>query len=162
MCKVVRLRTGWFRSQSRPTQGRKSKRGVHRVGCCGKQVIHILRSMNPNDRQECKHFTGLCNAACAIGVEYSSVFDVSKHSWLPCLHSDKGRESKAVCDKFESITAEQIASRQEEESRFTKSIDNRECPFCGSALTLKQVGLLSGWACKAHGVVRRALKPIND
>lgn len=77
----------------------------------------------------CKHFTGISDKCCAAGVSYDAVtkdFELA----LPCYTPRSGRNAdtrqKAVCDKYEDPTAEEIAAHEAETKafmdRFTKTL----------------------------------------
>jgi hypothetical protein len=67
----------------------------------------VIKKSNKFDCQ-CKHFTGVQNEFCAVGVKYDSVSSKSPPFGIPCL-------MKALpCLKREFLTAEEEAAKQAE------------------------------------------------
>jgi hypothetical protein len=73
----------------------------------------------------CKHFTGIMNEACAVGVAYRPLRDTSKPGlakW-PCM----GTDCVNVCDKKELNTAEEVdAEEREFQERLSHFVPARE------------------------------------
>lgn len=61
--------------------------------------------------EKCRHFTGIQNDQCAVGVAYDEVRDetVRPHRW-PCLRND----CATSCAKKDPFTAEEVAQEERE------------------------------------------------
>lgn len=109
----------------------------------------------------CRHFTGVADKCCAVGVNYDDITTVNGEQFalaLPCYTPRSGRSAdprpKASCDKYQEPTAEEIAAHQAEldasMERFKKTLPIiakvkqehqgqnwkgiEACPVCGGKL----------------------------
>lgn len=110
-------------------------------------------------RGTCKHFTGVQNKTCKVGVDYESV------SPIPCI--DKYRKGDCNCDKYEEPTQREIdewdayieqrmemhrkvgpvvveIKRQHKGESWSGVVD---CPCCGGKLHVSH----SGYNAHVHG-----------
>jgi hypothetical protein len=65
-------------------------------------------------KRKCKHFTGLLNKECSVGVKYDDVKDKSiKPFGLPCI------ENNGYCENYTAKTVEEIDAEELEIERLS-------------------------------------------
>lgn len=99
----------------------------------------------------CKHYSGLMNDTCKVGVRYKDVKDlVDRPLGYPCF-KDKG--CTELCSQAVFRTPEEIAEENEKirESlqRYLENIANDICPHCSKPIQeKKQIGrCVYGYPC---------------
>lgn len=103
----------------------------------------------------CRHFTGIMNEECELGIKYHDVTPNPEVTWgralrLPCMiltEAEKLRmngEVQGVCEKLDLPTAEEVRIADEEsDRRFAAKMQKLKdgfCLVCDQPMTKKQVG----------------------
>lgn len=92
----------------------------------------------------CRHYSGMMNKACDVGVEYDSIKDTSviPYRWH-CIHAD----TAITCPLREEYTAEEITEQKREAAEFLTGLvafwddEGDECPQCGEKVeSAEQIG----------------------
>jgi len=100
--------------------------------------------MNREEKQEhrkkirCRHFNGIQNEKCEAGLEYPDPRE------LPCL-----KEGNAVCEKYSSFTAEELAEQEKEFKRQMDLLMQGLSSCCEAPIDTTQV--IQSGRYKGHG-----------
>ncbi|MFA5937502.1 MAG: hypothetical protein WC822_06530 [Candidatus Paceibacterota bacterium] len=102
-----------------------------------------MRTLEEQIAQKCRHFNGLMNEACDVGVRYEDVRDttVAPHRF-PCL---KGETLYGgFCVKASFPTPEEVAAEvkeiDDELRQWNENMANNICPHCKKPMHKYQVG----------------------
>jgi hypothetical protein len=119
-----------------------------------------VKTLREQRETKCKHFTGIQNKTCKVGIAYDSLPETEEsgrtYRPLPCI--DPGC---STCDKREFYTAEELDAREvEDAARFVRAAAAIEairadagpyvkgqgkagsikCPTCGNTLNYSRAG----------------------
>lgn len=137
-----------------------------------KPSVGQRRRQRREDHRTCRHFTGVMDKCCTVGVEYET-FRESADVQLPCLflHPDK---PQATCAQYAERTKEELAAEERETNELIKrhmlvmpfvsewrkkpprgKQEVVECPACKGRLHLSQsAGNGHVWGrCQTKGCV---------
>ena len=112
------------------------------------------------EAQTCKHFNGVQNDRCKMGVCYTSLTNQERPIFgqrpershcLPCLPPwGRGRDiPQATCDKREYPTAEEIAAEEAETQRFLNCLERGVSGCCEAPIDESRV--IRAGCHKGHG-----------
>lgn len=74
----------------------------------------LIDSLKRKFLKDCKHFNGMANTACSVGVSYASVCDDQGTARLyPCLPTVGGAKCRTTCAKHELPTEDEAVKKAE-------------------------------------------------
>lgn len=95
----------------------------------------------------CRHFTGIQNKACEVGVNYREFVGGPDFGWarrLPCLGDDDFHADNKPCSQRSLYTVKELAEQKREAAQhltvYLKDIEEGRCPVCHQPAKQKQVG----------------------
>lgn len=91
---------------------------------------------------KCKHFNGIGNESCKVGVVYKELCHVSD---FPCHY----KESNVICSKRENYTEEEVSKIVDESNRIAELISKGLSPCCEAKIDDSHV--IKEGSHKGHG-----------
>ncbi len=93
----------------------------------------------------CRHFNGIMNDCCDLGIAYKSVRDETQSPYtFPCLGLGKDESCSTSCEKRDFFTWEEITKQDEETGRavaeYLENLKRNICPNHKVKITPMQVG----------------------
>lgn len=98
-------------------------------------------SLNDQIANKCRHFNGIMNDTCEVGISYKSVRDPKLG--IPCL---KEHDCAERCTSVSFLSPEEVAEKEAEISQFVKTFltemaEGKNCPHCHTPIEAReQVG----------------------
>jgi len=87
----------------------------------------------------CRHFNGIHNGVCKVGIRYKDVRDDSSPARFPCFKSDACIER---CASVSFLSEEEIAAEEQRSSEvlaaYLGDLASNTCPFCKKPIERKQ------------------------